>query len=134
MEDLGRAFLDPKNSKKTKAEIMKMYPPKNNERTANLNADGSGGTTIYPSFKKILETNIGQVVKIMPYRLGKTEILFILNKKGRLFRLNVDSRDITELSYTGEFCQNILFFSHSSLKVTLLCHTMSNTVSFYFVD
>ena len=70
----------------------------------------------------------------MPYRLGKKEILFILNAKGRLYKFDVETLEVTELSYTGEFCQDILLFNHSNLRVTLMCHTMSNSISFYFVD
>lgn len=84
--------------------------------------------------KKLFDQHIGKVVKVLPYKIGDMPLFFVLNKKGRLYKLDILKKEIIELSYTGEVCQDIKFFSHSNLPVLLICHTKSNSISFYFVD
>lgn len=88
----------------------------------------------YPVLRKLFDQHIGTVVKILPYIIEETSLLFILNQKGRLYKLNVLEKEIVELSYSGDFCQNIKFMSHSNLNKILICHTQSNSLNFYFID
>lgn len=94
----------------------------------------SNNQNSFPFLTKLTESHIGTVIKVLPHKIGNVPILFILNKKGRLYKLNISKKQITELSYTGEFCQDIKFFSHSNLEVIVICHTQSNNINFYFVN
>ena len=73
-----------------------------------------------PTMKKELSVNIGKIVKILPWQGA---VVFLLNEKGGLFLYNSLTKEITTLSYTGEFCKDVKFFSHSSIQATMMCHT-----------